>query len=191
MIDYVTDTGGWEGWQREYRFGAFYIFPPDGVIELIDALRNAHDPRSASICQAHVSLSEPVPRAFTSQDHLELEAILQTVDPFVVRYGPVRSFLPHPGVAYTISPEQPFRALRSAIHEAAAFGGVARRREGIAPHMTIAEFISLDRTSELVDQLGATAPIGEFTCDRVEYAVPDAGFSFRRVLALPLHGGAS
>jgi len=52
--------------------------------------------------------------------------------------------------------------------------------------MTIAEFISLDRTTELVDELGLTAPIGEFICDRVEYAVPDGDFRFRRLLALPL-----
>ena len=52
--------------------------------------------------------------------------------------------------------------------------------------MTIAEFISLDRTTELADQLGAVAPVGEFTCDAVEYAVPDADFRFRRLLTLPL-----
>jgi len=186
MIGYVTDTSRWERWKREYVFGAFYIFPPDDVIGQIDALREIHDPTSASICQAHVSLSEPVPRPLNAQDQQELRRILRKVDPFVVRYGPVRTFPPYPGVALAISPEDPFQALRSAIHEASAFDGVALRRESIAPHMTIAEFISLDRTKELVGQLGSAAPVGEFTCDRVEYAVPDADFRFRRLLALPL-----
>jgi 2'-5' RNA ligase len=152
-IEYVSDTGLWEDWQREYRFGAFYIFPPGDVITPIDAMRNAYDPTSATTCQAHVSLSEPLPRPLTADDQLELATILRKVDPFVVRYGPVRSFPPYPGVAYAISPEEPFRALRSAIHDAGAFDGVSLRREGIAPHMTIAEFISLDRTKELVHEL--------------------------------------
>jgi 2'-5' RNA ligase len=186
MIGYVTDTGRWDGWMREYLYGALYIFPPDEAIGPIDALRNTYDPRSAATCQAHVSLSEPLPGPLTAEEEMELAAIVGKVDPFVLRYGPVRSFPPYPGVAYSITPEEPFRALRSAIHEASAFDGVALRREKIAPHMTIAEFISVDRTNELVDELGATAPTGEFTCDRVEYAVPDADFVFRRVLALPL-----
>ncbi len=186
MIEYVTDTSRWEGWKRHYVFGAFYIFPPEEVIGQIDGLRETHDPTSASICQAHVSLSEPVPRPLTAEDEQELKGILRKVDPFIVRYGPVRSFPPYPGVAYAISPEDPFRALRSAIHEASAFRGIAPRRESVAPHMTIAEFISLDRTEELVDQLGLTAPVGEFACDRVEYAVPDDDFRFQRQLALPL-----
>lgn len=185
MIDYVVDTSRWEGWKREY-ISEPSLFPPEDVIGQIDGLRETHDPTSASICQAHVSVSEPVPRPLTDDNQQELERILRKVDPFVVWYGPVRSFPPYPGVAYAISPEGPFLALRSAIHEASAFDGVALRRERVVPHMTIAEFISLDRTKELVDELGLTAPAGEFTCDRVEYAVPGAYFRFRRLLVLPL-----
>src|SRR4051812_49128408 len=44
VIDYVTDTDRWDDWMHEYRFGACYIFPPDEVIEPIDALRKTHDP---------------------------------------------------------------------------------------------------------------------------------------------------
>ena len=35
--EYAKGTSGWEEWQLEYRFGAFYIFPPTGVIEPVDA----------------------------------------------------------------------------------------------------------------------------------------------------------
>ena len=186
MIEYTADTTRWDDWMHEYAFGAFYVFPPDDVIGPIDVLLKTHDARSASICQAHVSLSEPLPRPLAAGDMRELGTALRVVDPFVIRYGPLRSFPPHPGVAYAISPEERFRALRSAIHGASAFAGVLLRRENIAPHMTIAEFISLARSEELLDELGATAPVGEFVCDRIELAVPDAEFRFRRVLTLPL-----
>jgi 2'-5' RNA ligase len=105
---------------------------------------------------------------------------------FVVRYGPLRSFPPYPGVVYAISPEERFREFRSAIHGASVVTGVVPSREHVAPHMTIAEFISLARTEELLDELWATAPTGELVCDRIELAVPDAEFRFRRVLAVPL-----
>ena len=69
-----ADASAWEDWQKEYRFGACYIFPPPGVIEPVDALRRRYDPRSASYCQAHVSLSEPLSGPLTSQQLTELRA---------------------------------------------------------------------------------------------------------------------
>ncbi len=45
------DTQTWEPWQTEYQYGAFYIFPPKGVIKPVDELRRMHDPRSYAYCQ--------------------------------------------------------------------------------------------------------------------------------------------
>ena len=58
MIPYASDTSRWEPWQREYRLGVILILPPDGVGARVNAVRQAHDPKSASICEAHISLSE-------------------------------------------------------------------------------------------------------------------------------------
>jgi hypothetical protein len=44
--------------------------------------------------------------------------------------------------------------------------------------MTIAEFISVERTEALMGELAGVAPAGVFTCRRVAYAVPDANFHF-------------
>lgn len=54
------------------------------------------------------------------------------------------------------------------------------------PHVTVAEFITLDETHELVLQLADAVPGGTFLCDRVTYAVPDASFHFEPVLEVPL-----
>jgi hypothetical protein len=42
--------------------------------------------------------------------------------------------------------------------------------------MTIAEFILLERTEELMDELQGLTPEGDFLCDNVSYAVPDESF---------------
>jgi len=101
MITYVTDTSQWEQWQREYRLGLTLILPPDDIGKQVNALRQEHDPRSASICEAHISLSEPLTREFTPELEREVRQALSAVEPFEIHYGPLRTFDPHPGVAVT------------------------------------------------------------------------------------------
>lgn len=184
-----ADPASWEEWQREYRYGAFFIFPPVGVIEAIDALRGLYDPHSAAICQAHISLSAPLPRGLARADLADLRARLASIAPFAIRYGPLRSFFPYPGVAYTIAPEDNFEALRSTVHASALFANAAHERSRIAPHMTIAEFITAERTEALLRELSGRVPVGTFSCAAIEYAVPDRDFCFERVLTLSLGTG--
>lgn len=185
---YAKETSGWEEWQFAYRFGAFYIFPSTGVIEPVDALRRRYDPKSASICQAHISLSAPLQAPLSDEQVQEIRTALSALRPWDIQYGPLRSFPPHPGVCYSIAPEDMFRRLRAALHATSAFAGIPLTREHIAPHMTIAEFISLERTDELLQELSGSVPEGAFRCGSVEYAVPNDRFYFERVLEIPLGG---
>jgi len=179
-----------ESWHDEYRFGAFYLFPPTHVATVVDGLRARHDPKSAAICGAHVSLSEPLVRPFTDEHSVEVRARLATVAPFEITYGPLTSFDPHPGVVFAITPENDFFALRGAVHSTSIFEGSEMKGARRVPHMTIAEFISLEETHDLLALLGDTVPGGTFLCDRVVLAVPDASFHFEPVLTIPL-GGSS
>jgi 2'-5' RNA ligase len=187
MINFAyADTLTWKDWQRAYRFGAFYIFPPDGVIGPIDALRRRYDPESASICQAHISLSEPLGSPLTGEHLQELRQALTAVQPFEVRYGPLHGFPPRPGVMYGIQPKDTVTLLRSVIHMMQFFKDIQPRRRVFIPHMTIAEFISLERTAELLQELSSRVPKGTFPCRSVEYAVPNQDFYFERVAVIPL-----
>lgn len=186
MIEYAQKMNGWEEWQPEYRFGAFYIFPPNEIIEPIDALRKKYDPKSDAIYQAHISLSESLAKPLTDADIAEFQSILSAIEPFEITYGPLRDFPPHPGVCYRIEPESGFRKLRNALHSASCFKDVLLRREHIAPHMTVAEFVSVERTKELLRELSGKVPEGTFMCNEIELAVPDENFYFKRVLRLPL-----
>jgi 2'-5' RNA ligase len=181
-----ADTTHWEGWQKEYRYGAFYIFPPPGIIESIDQLRRKYDPKSDSYCQAHISLSEPLTAPLTEEQVQELHDTLSSSEPFEVHYGPLRSFPPYPGVAYVISPEDAFMKLRSRLHETSLFNNIQLMREHIKPHITIAEFITIERTHELLEELGGRVPEGTFLCSAIEYAIPNHDFYFERFLRLPL-----
>ncbi len=186
MFDYAENTSQWEKWQLEYRFGAFYIFPPEPIITSVDGLRSTHDPKSNRYCRAHISLSEPLGAPLTAAQLDEIREVLAAVASFTLTYGPVKNSPPWPGVSYTISPEARFNHLRSILHTTSAFAKVPRKREHIAPHMTIAEFITLERTEELLNELSGRVPEGEFLCDSIDYAVPNADFYFERRVAVSL-----
>ncbi len=185
-MEYATRTEGWEEWMLEYRYGAFYIFPPDSVIGPIDALRQTYDPKSAGYCQAHISLSEPLQGPLTEAQIQELRTSLRTMPPFDISYGPLRSFPPYPGVVYSIQPEDKLQGLRSLVHATSLFAGASLRRMDIPPHMTIAEFITRERTEELLAELQGKVPEGTFRCDAIEYAIPNHSFYFEKVLAIPI-----
>jgi hypothetical protein len=185
MFTYVTDTSTWEPWQQEYRYGLILIMPPPDVMAIMDSLRCKFDPRSAAICQGHVSLSEPLPRPLTPELLDEVRAILAKVEPFEITYGPLRTFPPYPGVTYRIEPEDRFFALREALHGASVFEGSPFKRKDRAPHMTIAEFLpDIEASERLREELQGNVPEGTFLCDRLEYIVPDEGFRLQRVLEL-------
>lgn len=185
-IEY-PETNEWEEWMHEYKFGAFFIFPPEEVIESIDALRKQHDPRSASYCQAHVSLSEPLTGPLTNQQIEELKQALYKLEPFEMTYGPLRGSPPYPGVTYTINPEDKFMELREAIHSTSAFKESPLSRKDRAPHMTIAEFgLDWPASEKLIKDLDGKVPEGSFIVKEIELAVPDKNFYFQRVLKIPL-----
>lgn len=184
-----VDTRGWEPWQREYVHGAFFVFPPREVAQAVDELRRRHDPISAAVCGAHVSLSEPLITPLSDDQLNELRQVLGRIAPFDLAYGPLTQMGGHPGVVYAISPAEPFFELRRAVHETYAFLGRPLPGAERAPHMTVAEFITFDCAAELLREL-REAPAGTFRCDEVVLAAPDASFRFRPILSIPLGGAA-
>jgi hypothetical protein len=185
-IRYAQDTSSWTDWQLEYRYGVFLIFPPPGIIEYVDDLRSQYDPASYTRCQAHISLSEPLPRALTDDDLFGLRDAVSGIEQFTITYGDVHTTPPYPGVVYDINPKATFTALRSAVHSIRLFEQSSLTRQDIPPHMTVAEFISMDRSVELAADLRGRVREGNWHCDRIEYAVPDDAMRFQRVLVVPL-----
>ena len=185
---YAASMEPWEPWQREYRFGVLLLYPPDPPLQAVNALRDRHDPRGQSYCEAHISLTVPLPIPLTERHWAELELIASGIAPISVQYGPLMNYLPHPGVCLAIEPQTDIDDLRVALETASAFEGARPRRYPFHAHMTIAEFITAEETETLMVELNDVAPEGCFLCTGVSYAVPNSAFHFIERRRLELAG---
>jgi 2'-5' RNA ligase len=168
----------WEEWQYAYRFGVVLILPPEPVRSRINALRGQYDPRSQSWCDAHVSLTVPLPRAPEASDWVELEAAALAVRSFSVHYGPLKPFLPNPGAAFHVEPQAEIDSLRRSLEASAIFANAAPRKYQFWAHMTVAEFISAEMNKELLADSAVKNLSGSFVCDRLWHMIPDDKFHF-------------
>jgi 2'-5' RNA ligase len=186
VAHYEADITHWQDWQKAYKFGVLLIFPPDPPLAQVNALRARYDPQSQAVCDAHISLTVPLPRAMSESHWKELESIVSAIETFTIEYGPLINYPPHPGVCLAIKPQDQLDRLRTALEIASVFVGAPPRKYPFSAHMTIAEFISIEQTEKLMVELEDVAPKGVFTCTGVSYAVPDANFHFteRKRLAL-------
>jgi len=178
MTDYVQNVSEWEDWQPAYRFGVLLIYPPEPLRSLVNNLRAKHDPKSQAICDAHISLTVPLPEPISQTDWGDLQALAGSIPSVALTYGPLRHYLPHPGVALGVEPQEQLDQLRKRLESSSAFVGATARSYPFSGHMTIAEFITAERTRALMEELKDAVPPGAFLCDRVSLAVPDEGFRF-------------
>jgi len=186
-IQYADKTSHWENWWHDYKYGAFYIFPPEKIMKSVDQYREKFDPKSASICRAHISLSEPLNHPITLEEVESLTQDLKSIPKFEIIYGPIGTHPPYPGVTFAIYPKQNFSDLRTKLHSNKIFEGVKVKRSEITPHMTIAEFITMERTNELMKELKGKVKGGKFYCNEIVLAVPNNNFYFEPVLSIPLN----
>ena len=178
ITQYAANISHWADWQQVYRFGVLLIFPPEPLLTQVNTLRSQHDPQSQATCDAHISLTIPLPRALDFVQWRELVSIAAAIPSFPIHYGALMNYLPHPGVCLAIQPQGELNRLRIALESASVFAGAPERSYPFSAHITIAEFITVEQTEVLMDALKPVAPTGVFVCTQVAYAVPDANFHF-------------
>ncbi len=188
ITDYVTEIDNWEDWQKQYRYGVILIIPPDPPREQVNAFRTQYDPRAQSYCEAHISLTVPLPGPVTEAHWNELESIASAVSPFTIRYGPLIHYPPHPGVCLAIEPRETLEELLIRLEAAPAFAGAPSRFFPFSPHLTLAELITVKKTQELMEELKDIAPTGSFLCNGLSYTVPDGDFHFTERRRLEFSG---
>jgi 2'-5' RNA ligase len=186
---YADPTSEWEPWCEAYRYGALYLFPPPPVRSRVNALRQRHDPRSQAICDAHVSLTVPLPRPLSPLQAAEVASVLRTIPSFEITWGPVHQYPGVPGVVLQVAPASRLQQLVTRLEACTCFQGAAARPYPFSPHMTIAEFISMEQSEVLLVALEGEGLQGRFWCTEVAYAVPDAAFHFTERQAWPLGPG--
>jgi len=177
----------WEDWQKPYRFGTLVIWPPEGVRGIVNAQREQYDPVSQSICQAHITVTQPFSRPLEEDEWKQIKALISGFQSFEIHYGPLRSFLPYPCIWYEIQPVEKVLALRNALHETGFFNLQMEHPENFIPHMTITEGLSgpcVDQ--DLLRRLQNESDGGSFLCESISSIVPDEDFHFRVLSVLPL-----
>jgi 2'-5' RNA ligase len=179
----------WQEWQKAYRFGVVLIFPPDPVLSLVNGLRERYDPKSRAWCDAHISLTVPVPRPITAKEVQQLESVTAHWTPLRIRYGPPKVYPAHPGVTLGVEPEADLRRLCVDLEAAPPFLGAGARAWPFSPHMTIAEFVDWEESGRIMQELSHRDLVGEFTCSFLSLAVPDEAFRFTEQHRLCLCGG--
>jgi len=189
IVPYVTDTSRWESWQCDYRLGLILIMPPEEVGGPVNALREKYDPYTDAICPAHITLSDPLGLEMTPERDAEITALLSTVEPFMLSFDRPHASRERGGVAYPIHPREPIDAVRATLHRASAFTREPYWTRTIPSHMTIAEFVSIEESWRIMEEIAETAPSGAFLCDRLEFIVPDIDMHFQRVKSYPLGKG--
>src|SRR5215510_13910178 len=178
ITEYTIDISKWQEWEKEYQFGVILIFPPEPLLTQVNVLRTRYDPRSQAVCDAHISLTVPLPRPISDSHWRGLESIVSAIMSFPIQYGPLRHYLPHPGICLAIEPQDKLNWLRMELESASVFTDAPERKYPFSAHMTIAEFITGEQTLSLMDELHPIAPMGSFICGSVVYAVPDSDFHF-------------
>lgn len=186
MVNYVADTSKWEKWQRDYRLGLILIVPPDQVGRQINPLRSKYDPKTYAFCPAHITLSDPLGLEMTAERDAEIQSILNGIKPFTLHFDGPHASKDRGGVAYPIRPREPIDALRAALHRASVFCRPPYYTRNIPPHMTIAEFVTIEESWRILEEIKPTAPRGSFLCDRLEFIVPDINMRFQRIKSYQL-----
>ena len=82
----------WEDWQKNYQFGTLVIWPPDDVRDMVNQQRYIYDPRSANICETHITLTQPLIKPVTDSGQETIQNVASSFEPFNIRYGPLKSF---------------------------------------------------------------------------------------------------
>ena len=178
LTEYVIPPKNWEKWKTEYRFGAFYIFPPEPIRTKINQFRKKYDPQYQPYCDAHISLTIPLPCAIDSKDIKEFINILAEFKKFIITYEQPSAYPGISGVVLRVFPEEKIKEIVKMLELSSPFRDAIPRKWPFSPHITIAEFVSKERTEQILDELSANNISGSFDCEEISYAVPDVNFCF-------------
>ena len=177
----------WEDWQKPYGFGTLVIWPPDALREIVNSQREQTDPVSASYCEAHISVTQPLRGYPGSEEWKRLDSILSRIESFEISYGPINTFLPYPCILYDVQPTEKVLEIRNLLHQTGLFNLDMKHPQNFIPHMTITEGLSGPEVDEnLFQLLQEESGKGIFQCKGLSYIVPDENFRFWVKKFLPL-----
>ena len=176
-----------EGWERPFLPGILLVFPPDRTRAKVDRLRWKLDPDSAAKVPAHITVTQPFRDQPDDEAFARVRDVLAGFEPFEVKYGPLRNFLPCPCIWFRIEPTGMLVEMRRALHATGLFNTDLPHTDDFIPHMSVTDGKPCaEETEELFRDLRGKVRGGRFKVDRLAYTRPDWQLRFLTVAELPL-----
>lgn len=170
--------------KRLYQHGALVLWPPQDVRAVVGALRQRYDPASQAICDAHVTLSQPLLAEPSREELMKITATVASFTPLELSFGPLATFLPYPCVYLQIQPREPLRALQADLYALGLFNRALPHSDPdeYVFHMSITDgYPDAAQTALIRDALTGSEPTGRFLVEAVAWIKPDADFHFELV----------
>ncbi|OYD16993.1 hypothetical protein CH330_01230 [candidate division WOR-3 bacterium JGI_Cruoil_03_51_56] len=182
-----TAAGKPEGWLIPYLPGALVIIPPGPVRQRIGRLRRKYDSNPVGLVPVHITVTQPFRHQPTGEESDIVMRILVRFQPFKLRYGPLRTFLPYPCIWYEIQPAEKIIKLRRALHASGLFNTDLSHTRGFVPHMSITDGTpDSEDTERIYNRIRNRVRQGEFLVDSLVYTRPDWQMFFKTVKTIPL-----
>lgn len=169
----------WPDWGQRFGPGLFIILPPLKIRRVVDVQRETYDPVSQSYIGTHITVTQPFLKTPSEAEWDICVRALKNIQPFEIRYGPLKSFLPYPCIWYDVQPEETVLEIREVLHQTGLFNLQEGFIEDFIPHMTITEGQSgPEVTNALLDELQKESQTGAFLCEELVLSAPNQDFQF-------------
>ena len=177
----------WQEWQEPYQFGTIVILPPVEIRSVVNNQREVYDPASLSICETHITVTQPLLRNLSEAEWDHVKHIVESFNRFQIEYGPLNSFLPYPCIWYEIRPIEKVLEIRQTLHQTGFFNLDLPHTDDFIPHMTITEGLSGPTVDEdLLNKLQEESNSETFQCQELVHIAPDPDFRFQTIKTLSL-----
>jgi len=172
-----------DDWKQHYTHGTIFIYPAEAVRKLVNSLREQYDSESHKICDAHITLTQPLLAEPNEKSFQLIESVLNTLKAFTIYYGPIETFGDSQTIKFDIQPKDAILTMRSALHQTGLFNLALPFTEGFIPHMTISEFGigTTDAAKKFAAKLNQSIQPGIFQCNEIVYVKPNTSFHFEDV----------
>ena len=169
----------WKSWMQDFRFGTLAFVPTGDIRTSVDELRQKFDPISAQTSMAHVTLTQPLTQAPSSEDIQNIARIIQSFEQFQIQVGPATTSPNKRLLWLDIAPKEKILELREALHATGLFRTDLPLTKGFIPHMTISESGREPGEVQTINQdLNSLIKPWNTEFNSVAWIIPDENFTF-------------